>query len=431
MPNYRRPNHRNDPHPGIFGSFMHTVQKKLAGYKNVTKKDDDFGYQWNDPEAKRRGKREVPFLYRVANWNPILLIFILTVLLILFTVMLLYLLMALMGGGSSPESDIRGLGSSKSQSFKELMENKPSAKVEKAISDLLTELDGAKDDIEASMLNDWDHRFAILMNQHCLNELPFKMDYQSLQTFEAHIAYLFTSLQSKDMIHYLNPETTVITEDGTLVDKDDMTRSRKKHAPCSLITGLLKKAQELQVMIPREEGVESVFDSIQDYPDDDDMFSKTNDEAWLAVKDRFIGKDLDHAAFELISLVKDSGRNLHLAKQVLPTLLTQFCPNIHQWFDEMEEVPLPAGKDGKDGSLDDMEDPRLEAVNSVEDLLRQLHHHGNIHLMKNEVPALDRRGFLVAVDQVAVKNVGTRFSDKWTSCMLTIYYLHCFVYMAS
>ena len=266
---------------------MNSVGKKISGFANVAKKDDDFGYRVNDPEARRRGKRDIPFLYRMAQWNPILLIFVLSVLLIIFTVLLMWVLAALFSSNndSTPKGDIRGMRS-KSRSFTATMKNDA---VNKAIDDLLTQMDAAKDDIDAMMMSDWEHQFSTMMNNHCLKELPFKMDFDSLQTFEAHIAYLFTSLQSKDMLYYLDPENTVVTEDGTLVDKDVMARSPRKHGPCSLITGLLRKAQSLQIMVTKVDENNDI--------EEDELFSMTNDDAWIKNKDRFIGKDVDETAY--------------------------------------------------------------------------------------------------------------------------------------
>ena len=176
----------------------------------------------------------------------------------------------------------------------------------------------------------------------------------------------------KESFFKLWPESTVVTDRGTVIDTKTNRAALhgSAYSKCSLLTALLTKADELKLM------------TLDEAKRGDAHFDFSNAEAWSGHKKLFLDKDINEAAFELISLAQSDGENNHLARQLIPGILQQFCPNVAALFDKFGSVNV-------DGN-----DPRFEVVNSINDLLIQMKHHGNIQISKNEIPAIDQNGFL-------------------------------------
>ena len=371
--------------PTSFGSFAKSISKSLTNAMNANKKDDDFGYK-NDIQGRRS---KTGFLTTIASTNPVFLIIASAFCVILFIVTFILIASSLFGSSSSSKPSTSYTGNSGYNSF-----NNPAVAME--IDNLLKQFKGTKDDISSIDETNLDKKMSKLMNEYCLNELPFALDFDSKSTFQSHVSFLFTTLLGKDKIYPLSPDTTVVTEYGTLHDTATESVLKVKYAKCSLVFELLKKTQTLHLM-----------QNSADTKLEDNLFDNTNQDTWWMNQHLFEDHDVNAAAFELIKLIKDDGAHIHIAKQLIPMLLNEYCPNVYPFFEKVERQNGSPNTKGKD--------PKFECVASMQDLLEQLRRHGNIHLSKHEIAAYDKNGHLVAVDKFSLKP-DQKFENEWVSC---------------
>lgn len=384
--------HRTGSTSSKFGDISKTVGQTFKNVFNAAKKDDDL-YS-NDIQYGRR-KRGISLMDRLKQCNIVGIAITVCICIVFLTVCIGFLIRWLLLPSPTTTFTFPKIRSAHTV---DSSEPKQVAAARKEVNRLLQQMRTSKDDIHSSLYHDWDESMSKLTHKYCLDELEFKMNEKAITTFEAHVSYLFSAVLDKDEIFGgMTADNAVVTEWGTLNAMENQVSSVPS-GRCSLVSALFELADAQKLLSKLGKG-----------PLNDNPFGKTNDDVWFENKDRFFERDINDAAWQVISLVKGDGDHMHLAKQILPHLFSDYCPNVRHFLDTKGNKP----------NLWDT------AVSHLETLFTQLREHKYIHVSNTEIPAFDKDGTLVAVKEFSAKD-GKKFEDSWATCAFVskIVYYH-------
>ena len=230
-----------------------------------------------------------------------------------------------------------------------------------------------------------DTKLTSIINTHCLDVLPNPLANEAKTTLRLHLQSFIEAVYEEDKVPEFTAAKVRITKSGAIIngESDRNSNGKSEDTSCPLLSALIYESNSL--------GLTS--------SDIVNRFGKSDDEIW---NERSQNDDVhrysEEDAVYLLSLVHQHGTDgIHRAEQLIPNMLQSHCPQLIEFL----------------GGSDFNDEVHMETVRSVMSILRQIHIEGGIDIKDGEMPAINDKGYLIAVNIIFNND-----SDEYGSCSL-------------